>query len=174
MFLSLLQRCLRLELLQCFLYIFHTIRQQYDIQEWLRDYIINVRQILNLNNAKSFSLILFCNVLGFGLLVFQLSLYPYVERLFGAIMVSRISGVSFHNSIVDLHFTFVFAVYIILFFHVFLDCLIPYAGFIHTRASKLPIDSHIERACPCLGVKLCFCDQECLICKCIYIFKISF
>ncbi|KAK7825664.1 putative peptide/nitrate transporter, partial [Quercus suber] len=46
----------------------------------------------------------------FGVLVFQLSLYPYVERLFGAIMVSRISGVSFHNSIVDLHFTFVFAV----------------------------------------------------------------
>ncbi|KAK7819523.1 protein zinc induced facilitator-like 1 [Quercus suber] len=33
------------------------------------------------------------SVTGFGLLVFQLSLYPYVERLFGAIMVSRISGV---------------------------------------------------------------------------------
>ncbi|KAK7825657.1 protein zinc induced facilitator-like 1, partial [Quercus suber] len=32
-------------------------------------------------------------VTGFGVLVFQLSLYPYVERLFGAIMVSRISGV---------------------------------------------------------------------------------
>lgn len=33
------------------------------------------------------------SISGFGLLVFQLSLYPYVERLFGAIMVSRISGV---------------------------------------------------------------------------------
>ncbi|GAV76521.1 MFS_1 domain-containing protein [Cephalotus follicularis] len=30
---------------------------------------------------------------GFGLIVFQLSLYPYMERIFGATMVSRIAGV---------------------------------------------------------------------------------
>ncbi|CAN1804377.1 Protein ZINC INDUCED FACILITATOR-LIKE 1 [Linum perenne] len=33
-------------------------------------------------------------VTGFGLLVFQLALYPYAERLLGPVMVSRIAGVS--------------------------------------------------------------------------------
>lgn len=33
---------------------------------------------------------------GFSLLVFQSALYPYVERIFGPIMVSRVCGVSFH------------------------------------------------------------------------------
>jgi hypothetical protein len=106
------------------------------------------------------------SISGFGLLVFQLSLYPYVERLFGAIMVSRISGVSFHNSIVvDLYFTFVFtSCIIILFFLAFLGYINPNAGFINTFVSKLPIDSHVVRGYPCLLFKLCFSDEECLIC----------
>lgn len=32
---------------------------------------------------------------GFGLLVFQLSLYPMVERIIGPVMIARIGGVKF-------------------------------------------------------------------------------
>lgn len=35
-----------------------------------------------------------CKFSGVGLLVFQSSLYPLVERIIGPIMVSRIAGVS--------------------------------------------------------------------------------
>lgn len=41
---------------------------------------------------------------GFSLLVFQSALYPYVERIFGPIMVSRVSGVSFHIIVYYMYF----------------------------------------------------------------------
>lgn len=38
-------------------------------------------------------------ITGFSLLVFQLSLYPFLERILGPIMVARIAGVNFEQSV---------------------------------------------------------------------------
>ena len=110
--------------------------------------------------------------LGFGVLVFQLSLYPYLEKLLGPIIICRIAGVCFpHLGTFNKLFLYFQLINIFLHIHLYffcIQCYYQYVGFVYTSVGNLPSYSHAFWVQPLFGIELCIGNEECIICKLIY------
>ena len=110
--------------------------------------------------------------LGFGVLVFQLSLYPYLEKLLGPIIICRIAGVCFpHLGTFNKLFLYFQLINIFLHIHLYfvcIQCYSQYVGFVYTSVGNLPSYSHAFWVQPLFGIELCIGNEECIICKLIY------
>lgn len=102
-------------------------------------------------------------LLGLCLLVFQFTVYPFLEKIFGPIVLARIAGVNFEHS----------GIYSCLAFNIFMFKMwssfhnILCTGFDNTPFDKLHFHSKVIRIQSCLADKLCFCNKEFLNRKCI-------
>lgn len=103
---------------------------------------------------------------GFSLLVFQLSLYPIVERAIGTVMVSRVAGVSAQQvqyfELISVAIKIPSGTILPLPF-IFTACTC--ADFVNTPVDKLPLHCNAKRDHPFPGVKLRFPPEERSVCK---------
>ena len=123
-------------------------------------------------------------LVGFGMFLFQTALFPYVDKMLGPIIITRIGRVIFSSCLLwicctffilycDYTFTQFLVAFIVHPFVIFLHVIL-YVGFDYTSFVKLPLYSIIVWVLPLRAVKFGISVEKCLICKYIYDFKSLF
>lgn len=104
--------------------------------------------------------------LGVAMIIYQISVYPFVVRACGPVGIARITGVSFHQIVAIIPF-------LRFQFLLFEQCpitLVPYADVINTSFAKLPFHSIVVRCCINHSHSYCFNSKEYSVCKCTSLF----
>jgi len=108
---------------------------------------------------------------GAALIIYQLSVYPTVERACGPVGLARTTGVSFHQIVAIISFlTFQF----FLLLEICLISLVPCAGVINSSFAKLPPHSIVVWRSTNHSLSYCFSSKEYPVCKCTSLFISDF